>query len=317
MMISKPYISIIFVIGTQRERSQQALVNILEQKGIENAEVLIFDTAFDQYPALAGSHHPSVHIHEVKGSLSLSNLRLKAVEAGRGEIIAFTEDHAYVIPGWLESLTRGFEAGHGGVGSVPQVKNPGMGISDAVNIINFGFFPPITKPCTYYMLPGHNSAYRRDILLSFGDLLPILITTEVLLNSKMTENGFTLLLDPQAGYFHQNEESVAMVTKAYYYSNLCFGASRAELFGWRWWRRALQLLSTPLVPFVRYLKYMVYFWRHNRSNLPILFRYTAVFFYTQSIAAIGLAIGCVFGAGNGEKNFLHYELNTSRSIQHS
>ncbi len=309
-----PYISVIFFLGSQRERAEKSLASILGQKSIEKAEVLIFDTAFDQYPPLAGSDHPVVKVHRVKEPLPFSILRTKAVEIARGEVIAFVEDHAYVASGWLETLIKDFRAGYVGVGGVPETLNPGVGISDAVTLMNFGFFYPTTEPRTYYILPGHNSAYRRDLLLSFGELLPTLITSEALLNTKIIEKGYTLLLDPGARFLHLNEETLSMVTISYYYWNHCFGEGRARLFGWPWWRRILQGLAIPLVPFARYIKYMRYFWRHDRKSILILLRYTGVFLYAQSVAAIGLAVGCIFGARDAEIKFRDYELNASRKL---
>lgn len=312
---STPYISVILILGIQRERAEKSLANILEQKGIENTEVLIFDTVFDKYPALAGSDHPVVKIHQIKEVLPFSILRAKAVEIARGEVIAFVEDHAYVVPGWLETLIRDFQAGHGGVGGVPETLNPGIGISDAITLMNYGFFRPTAEPRIYSMLPGHNSAYRRDLLLSFGELLPTLISSEVLLNWKIIEKGYTLLLDPGAQFLHLNEEALSMITAGYYYWNLSFGENRARIFKWPWWRRALQGLATPLVPFIRYGKYMYHFWQNDRNSMLMLIRYTTVFLYAQSAAAIGMAIGCIFGAGDAEIKFRDYELNTTRKLK--
>ena len=310
-----PYISIILLSGIQRGLAEKSLAKILEQNGIENAEVLIFDLEFDEYPPLAGSDHPVVKIHPVKESLSLGALRAKAVEIARGEVIAFVEDHANVMPGWLETLIRDFQAGYGGVGGVPEPLNPGIGISDAAALMNFSFFYPATEPRTDSILPGHNSAYRRDLLLSFGKLLPTLLTSEALLDSKIVEKGYTLLLDPQVRFLHINEETLSAITASYYYWNQCFGESRAKIYEWSWQRRMAQGLMTPLVPFVRYGKYMLHFWRHDRKNILTLLRYTGLFLYAQSLAAIGLAVGCIFGARDAEIKFRDYELNTSRKKQ--
>lgn len=311
-MQASPYISIVFIVGNQRERAVKALANILAQKGIESAEVLIFDTAFDQYPPLTGSDHPSVKIHEENQPIPLDILRAKAVELSGGEIVAFVEDHAYVVPGWLETLIRDFRAGHGGVGGEPDAINPGIGISDAVTLMGFGFFRPTTEPRTYDVLPGHNSAYRRDLLLSFGELLPALISSEILLDRKIIEKGHTLLLDPGAKFLHHNEEKLSMIAKGYYYWNVIYGQNRARIFHWPWWRRLLQGFAIPLVPFVRYMKYMIHFWSHDRKNIFLLLRYTGIFLYAQSAAAVGLARGTLFGTGDAEMKFRDYELNYSR-----
>ncbi len=314
IMTARPFVSIIMVIGVQRERAGRALASVLAQHGLENAEVLLFDTAFDRCPPVPGSDHAAVTVHPVREAKSVNVIRAQAAEIARGEAVAYLEEHIFVVPGWLDAITRGFRAGHGGVGGEPGVLNPGRGISDAITLMNYGPFRPTPTPRTFHMLPGHNSAYRRDLLLSFGDLLPTLLASEVLLGWKIIEKGHTLLLDPAAKFLHLNEEALAMISVGYYHWNRSFGENRAKVYKWTWWRRILQGAATPLVPVVRYMKYLVYLLRNDRQSLPILFRYTGVFLYAEAAAAIGMAIGVLLGAGDAEAKFLDYELNSERRI---
>jgi len=313
-MQSLPFVSVIMIIGIQRQRAGNALASVLAQHGLENAEVLLFDTALDRYPPLSGSDHAAVTVHPVREARSFNDIRARAAEIARGEVVAFLEEHIFVVPGWLDAIIRGFRAGHGGVGGEPGALNPGRGISDAITLMNYGYFRPTPTPRTYHMLPGHNSAYRRDLLLSFGDLLPVLLSSEVLLGWKIVEKGHTLLLDRAAKFLHLNEEALAMISVGYYYWNRSFGENRAKVYKWGWWRRILQGVATPLVPVVRYIKYLAHFWQNDRQSVPILFRYTGVFLYAQAAAALGMAIGALFGSGDAEMKFLDYELNSERRI---
>lgn len=309
---SRPYVSIVLIIGTQRDDSGRALASVLSQHGLDETEVLIFDTALGRFPPLAESDHPVVKVHSVEGDVSLNILRAKSIEVARGEVVAFVEHHVILEPGWLDAIIRGFRAGHAGVGGVPGALNPGVGISDVIALINFGFFHPLSGPCICPILPANNSAYRRDTLLSFGNLLPILLASEVLLNFKITESGNTLLLNPNANFLHLNEETFSTAMLGYYYWNLNFGENRARMFHWAWWRRILQGLATPVIPFVRYCKYMLHFLRYDRQSALLLFRYTGAFLCTQGAAALGMAMGALFGAGDADLKFGDYELNYNR-----
>lgn len=314
IMAARPLVSVIMVIGAQRERAGRALASVLAQHGLENAEVLLFDAAFDRYPPLPGSDHAAVTVHPVPAANSLNVIRAQAAEIARGEAVAYLEEHILVVPGWLDAIVSGFRAGHGGVGGEPGALNPGRGISDAITLMNYGPFRPTPAPRTFHMLPGHNSAYRRDLLLSFGELLPSLLASEVLLNWKIIEKGHTLLLDPAAKFLHLNEEALSMIAVGYYHWNRSFGENRARVYGWGWGRRILQGVATPFVPAVRYMKNLAHLLRNDRQSLPILFRYTGVFLYAQAAAAVGMAIGALFGAGDAEAKFLDYELNSERTI---
>ncbi len=304
-----PYVSIILIIGTQREDSERALASILSQTGLEQAEVLLYDTAGDRFRPPAGSNHPAVRRQAAQNAAPLNELRAKAVEAARGEVVAFVEQHVVVVPGWLETVIRGMRAGHAGVGGAPGSLNPGAGLSDILALINFGFFRPVAPARACSLLPANNSAYRRDVLLSFGDELPALLASEMLLDAKIVERGNTLWLDPGAKFLHLNEETLPGGARGYYYWNLIFGENRARVSHWSGWRKLVQGLATPVIPFIRYRKYMLHLWRDDRQSVPLLLRYTSVFLYIQLAAALGIAIGAWFGAGDAEMKFGNYELN--------
>ena len=312
MQAALPQVSIVLIIGPLRERAARCLASILSQVNIDQAVVLLFDTAPDAHPPLAGSEHHVVRTQPVRDIPALSRLRVEAIETARGAIVAFVEDHTVVVPGWLGAILQGIQAGHAAVGGEPGTLNPGVGISDIIMLINYGLYRPTPEPREFSRLPEHNSAYRRDLMLSFGELLPTLITNEVLLGWKLLEKGHTRLLDPAAKFLHFNEETLDTVMRSYYYWNRCFGHNRAFVFGWPRWRRLLQALSTPAVPFIRYLKYWAYLWKRDRPSLPVLLRFTGVFLLTQAAAAAGLAAGALFGIGDAELRFQYFEIAYDR-----
>ncbi len=308
---NNPFITVVILTGIQRKRAEKTLASILNQEGLETAEVLIFDTVLGKYPPLKGSEHPAVKIIASTSATSYSGLRAQGAEIARGQVISYLEDHAEALPGWFKAITRGIENGHAGVGGVPQASNAGVGFSDISGMINYKYALDASSPQAYVAptLPNHNSAYRRDVLLSFGDQLRTMLTSDSILGIKITEKGYSLLIDPELRFLHANLVNSLMVGRNFFYWNIIFGRARAQIFKWSWLRRALQIFITPISPFIRYFKYFLHVQKYNREKLPLFFRNAVTALYTQTVAAVGIAIGCLFDVKNAEIKFLKYELD--------
>ena len=98
-------------------------------------------------------------------------LRAEGTRLARAPIVAFLEEHAIGLPGWLVAIEESLATGEycGASGEVHPL-NPGSGISDAVALMNYArWLPPLTERGPSSLVVGHNSAYRRDDLLAFGD----------------------------------------------------------------------------------------------------------------------------------------------------
>jgi hypothetical protein len=267
----EPKITVSIMIADGREHIGRCLASVLAQDGIEEAEVLLLDLSHNKYPPLPGSDHPSVRLVKIDEEMTDGKLRAYSAINARGEIIAYLEDHATVIPGWLKALGRDFALGYAAVGGVPGDLNPGAGISDAVAMMNFLPWRRVNQPTEFNLLPGHDSAYRREVLLAFGDELPALLSSEVLLCWQIRARGHKMLVDPAAQFMHMNEEELGMIIEGYYYWNLLFGESRAHIYHWSLIRRIAQALAIPLVPFVRLFKILVILIKNDHSSLPVFF----------------------------------------------
>jgi hypothetical protein len=309
----EPKITVSIMVGDQRERAGHCLQSVLAQDGIEEAEVLLLDLSHQKYPPLAGSDHPSVRLVKIDQDMTDGELRAYSARNARGEIVAYLEEHAIVRQGWLDVLIRDFALGYVGVCALPRNLNPGAGISDAVSIMNFLPWLKVTKPTEFKYLPGHNSAYRRDALLSFGNDLPDLLSSEILLCWQMNMRGQKMLMDPAAQFIHMNEEELGMIVQGYYYWNLLFGQSRARIYHWSLIRRVAQVLAIPLLPFVRSFRILGFLARNDPASLPVYFRSVGVIFVAYISAAVGMAQGCLMGAGTTGTKFRDNELNERRN----
>ena len=91
--------------------------------------------------------------------------RARGVRAARAPIVAFTEDHSFPQPGWAAALVAAFTGGVSVVGPMVENANPGSAVSWANFLLEYGEWMPPGRPHGHAHLPGHNSAYRRAVLL--------------------------------------------------------------------------------------------------------------------------------------------------------
>jgi len=98
---------------------------------------------------------------------SVFELRARAVERARGEIVALTEDHCIVGADWCAQILEAFRLHPDAVGVTGPVLNGSTEhLIDWANFVHtFGaFFPPVNNAQQHRAPPAANVAYRRSAL---------------------------------------------------------------------------------------------------------------------------------------------------------
>ena len=307
-----PTVSVVIVPGNQRHRAARSLASVLDQDGIERAEVVLLDAANDGSPPLPRSDEAPVRLFPRPERGTYGELRSEGARLARAPIVAFIEEHALALPGWLAAIEESLASGEfcGASGEVHPL-NPGSGISDAVGLMNYArWLPPLTERGPSTLVVGHNSAYRRDDLLAFGDDLERLLSCEVVLQWQLGARGRRFLINPEIRLAHLNETTLASICKGYYLWNVSFGAEWAHQERWSTSRRAAQAVGIPwwvirrTVDVARTARAPQH--RHTlRRHLPVVI-------VSQFSAALGLAVGAVRGDRGEARRFSNYELDQDR-----
>ena len=307
-----PFVSVVIVPGNQRERATRSLASVLDQEGIERAEVVLLDAANDGSPPLPRSDEAGVRVFARPQRGTYGELRAEGTRLARAPIVAFLEEHAIGLPGWLAAIEESLATGEycGASGEVHPL-NPGSGISDAVALMNYArWLPPLTQRGPSSLVVGHNSAYRRDDLLAFGDALEPLLSCEVVLQWQLGARGRRFLINPEIRLAHLNETTISAICKGYYLWNVSFGAEWASQDGWSTARRAIQALGIPwwvtrrMIDIARTAPAP----QHRRT----LRRHLPVVIVAQFAAALGLAVGALRGDRGHARRFSNYELDQDR-----
>jgi hypothetical protein len=152
-------------------------------------------------------------------------------------------------------------------------------------------------------LPGHNSSYKRDLLLGLGDGLTLLMESEEILQAHLVAQGYGLLLESATCTAHLNFSSWSDWIPARYYKGRQFASTWAH--DWRLPRRFLFAAASPLIPFIRT-------WRIQRNvrrgkSLGFLVRLLPVLLLGMVFDGFGQMLGYAAGPGNAIEKVAMYE----------
>ncbi|MCL6546490.1 MAG: hypothetical protein K6T61_14805, partial [Bryobacteraceae bacterium] len=91
------------------------------------------------------------------------------MRAASAPLVVMTEDHSLPEPGWAAALLEAHREHRAAVGPAIVNGNPESLLSWANVVIEYGEWldPVQSRPVQH--LPGHNTCYRRDVLLDYGE----------------------------------------------------------------------------------------------------------------------------------------------------
>ena len=175
--------------------------------------------------------------------------RAAAVRAATSSIIAFTEDHSFPQLGWAVAMVSAFDDTVSVVGPVVENGNPQSITSWANFLLEYGEWMAPGRANGHSHLPGHNSAYRREVLLALGDRLTTMIEAESVLHWQLGREGHRLVQEPRAVTRHVNFSRALPSLALRYHLGRVFAARRAA--DWTLAKRLAYAAAFPLVALVR------------------------------------------------------------------
>jgi GT2 family glycosyltransferase len=307
-------LTVVLAVGARRDRAVGCLASVLAQEPSDRLEVLLFELAPGDPPPLPGSDHPSVRILRRPPDTLFSAAKAEAVRLASSPVVAFIEEHVRVHPGWAAALIEAHRGPWAGVGPEVHNGNPGIALSRTIQLINYHSWMPPAPRAEFGMLPGHNSSFKRDVLLSYGDGLQDLLRAEVLLHLRLHRDGHRLLLEPAAKIEHINESTLESAARGRFLWNRIYAPLRARAFGWSRTRRLAYVLGMPLVPFYSLARLFLFLARRRPELLPRAVAGSPALFMAQLAAGAGQSLGLLFGTGDAEARFSLYEMNEYRAL---
>jgi hypothetical protein len=231
---------------------------------------------------------------------SFDAARAAAVQAATSPVIAFTEDHSFPQPGWASAMVGAFHDGVSVVGPVVENGNPQTITSRANFLLEYGEWMPPGRADGHSHLPGHNSAYRRDVLVALGDNLTTMIEAESVLHWQLGREGHRLLQEPRAVTRHINFSRALPSLALRYHLGRMFAARRAA--DWSLPKRLAYAAAFPLVAAVRMVR-VARMGQGARAIASVAGALPMVGLMV-TISSLGEAVGNVTRAGGSSSDYL-------------
>lgn len=181
------------------------------------------------------------------GSAALA--RAEGIRAAKAPLVALTEDHCYPEPEWAAALVKAHEGPWAAVGPVIGNANPASMTSWANLLVEYGPWLDPMQAGEVDHLPGHNSSYKREMLLQYGPTLEVMLEAESTLHWDLRDKGARLYLEPAAKARHLSYSRASFWLQLRFHAGRVFAAARAR--SWPARHRILYVLGGPLIPWVR------------------------------------------------------------------
>ena len=311
-----PALSVVLVVGGQRDRAGRALRSLLEQNIIDRMEILLFDLGPENCPALAGSDHPRVRFSRRTPKDLLSIARADGVRGAKAPVVCFMEEHCEMQPGSAEAILLAHRGHWAGVGSDFINGNPDAKRSNQAFRMNYGaYVGPTRLRGPIPRVAGQNSAFKRDVLLRYEPLLESMMNADLVLQARMQQDGYELLYEPNVKFAHRNENTFFSLVTGVFFWNWCFSNVRARAFNWGILRRTRLIVLSPLIPWVRLVR--VFSWTLPRPGSAMLqfLRDIPFALAINYCSAAGQVAGLFGSLDRAAREFSHFEMNEPRLLR--
>ena len=247
----------------------------------------------------------SWQVVEIGEITSIAQGSVAGIRHAHAPVVALTEDHAFPDSRWAELFIAAHKQRWAAVGPCMRNGNPDNMVSwsDFYQAYGEWAYPIAAGPVRH--LPGHNSSYKRGILLAYGDRLEDLMQAESVLHRHLRAGGHELLLESETCTMHLNFTTWSRWMPEQYYAGRMFAATWA--LTWSFPRRLLFTIASPLIPLVRLWRVQ----KRVRRTKPFIFllRLLPVVFVGLLMHGIGQMVGYLVGYGDSFKKAATYEFH--------
>ena len=225
------------------------------------------------------------------------------VRAAAAPYVVFCEDHCFPEPGWAAALLAAYDERTAVAGPVVVHANDAGAIAWADYLLGYGQWAGARAGEEVTNLPGHNSSYRRDLLLEVEPHLDRWLDAEYLLHFELRRRGWRLVLVPEARSHHYSISRPASWLLVTYLQYRMFGGRR--LAGASLPKRAFYAAAAPLVPAIRLRRLARDVRRAGAIGATV--RALPAIGLALGVGALGEAMGYAFGPGDAPRRIRPYE----------
>lgn len=300
---ARPAMSVVLSSPDTFQTIQATWRHLRAQSSAHQLEIVIVAPSAARLGAVPDDGFWGVRVIETGSLRSVGAANAAGVRSARAPVVALAEDHSFPEPGWADALIRAHREPWAAVGPGVGNANPSSRVSRADFLIAYGRWAEPAAARIENHLPGHNSSYKRDLLLAYGEQLETLLEAETVLHWDLCHRGHQLYLESAARTRHLNFARLGVWLRVQFLSGRMFAATRAG--PWSAPRRALFAAATPLIPAVRLWRILRLVGRRRPAGFaPDL---VPVLLLGLVLDGAGQLAGCVAGPGGARERLVRYE----------
>jgi Glycosyl transferase family 2 len=245
----------------------------------------------------------SVCVIEFGQIRTLAAARVAGVRAASAPLVALGEDHAFPDPDWAKALIEAHRQDWAAVGPAFLNGNPGL-MSWISLVMDYGrWLEPAIRGVTDDV-PGHNTAWKRTLLLNYGSALERMLKAPTLMHWDLRADGHSLYLEPAAKVRHVNITKLPCFILDHFYGARVFAAARAS--NWSWFQRSLYVGATPMF-MMRTLRDWLGHMRRTGLTRELFPTAWPLLLLALVVWSAGEMTGYGLGMGEAEQNVLGYD----------
>jgi hypothetical protein len=307
----KPELSVIMITPDAGTALRGTMKHLQRQSAKELLEIIVVCPDPETFKIEGFQPQELAGFQALQGDVetSFTAARAAGIRAAKAPVVVLTEDHSFPEPEWAEALIRRHREGYAVVGPVVVNGNPSSLVSWANYLIEYSQWMSPADDESIGHLPGHNSAYKRECLLAYGDRLETLLASETVLHWDLQKSGQRLSVEPAARLHHFNFSRLIPSLALRFAVGRLFGGQRCV--SWPAFKRLAYAFGSPLIPLIRLLRITGHIKRSEsvdglpRGLFPILFLLLIV-------DAAGELTGYAFGPGATEKTLTAIDFHRER-----
>lgn len=171
-------------------------------------------------------------------------LRAIGVREASGEYVALIEDHVHLSPDWTSQVLARLDEGWAAVSGSVQPGNDKTPLTEAMFLLTYAQWYRRSGEQINAPLSGHNTAYRRELLLKLDDL-ETAMACPVIMQSVFRRTGLPPLFTNEIKIRHWDPTTFRSSLHLLWALGKCLGTIRTEK-----WQAALRVAYSAAFPVV-------------------------------------------------------------------
>jgi len=306
-----PEMSVVIVTPDGYETIRQTVEHLRAQTVKDRLELVIVAPSATQIGVTDSLQHDfsQVRIVAVGEFQSIAQAHAAGIRQASAPVVVLAEDHSFPEGGWAEALIERHRQPWAAVGPVVRNANPVSLLSWADFLLGYGPWLEPSPAGEINYLPGHNSSYKRALLMEYDRELEAMLEAEFVLHGDLQAKGHRLYLEPAARTAHLNFARLAPWMPYLLHAGRAFAAARAR--SWARSRRLLYAAGAPLIPLVRLWRIRAELRRPGRPA-DLWPRVVPALAVGLVVDTIGQVLGYALGAGKASRKLFAFEFHRDR-----